>query len=275
MLNSVCTGRTFWLKSLILAGLFLFSCLAQSQGSEGLSDELSDESDQSSTETTVSYQHPEDPWEGYNRAIFSFNDGLDRYFAKPVAKGYQFIMPGFAETGVSNMFDNVGEIKNVANDVLQWKWGQAAHDTGRFLVNSTVGLVGFFDVAQYMGLERSDGEDFGQTLAVWGVKSGPYFVLPILGPSTIRDSAGLPVDAYTSVINYIDHVPTRNTVMGIGLISDRAQLLQAEALLSGDRYAFMRDAYLQRRGYLISDGQTISEDDFGADFDDDFDEDEW
>lgn len=206
-----------------------------------------------------------DPWEGVNRKIFVFNDTLDTYFLKPVAKGYRAVTPDPVETGVSNFFSNLLEVRNVLNDVLQWKWAQAGNDTGRLLVNSTVGVAGFFDVAQYFGMPRNEGEDFGQTFSAWGAGQGPYIVLPFFGSSTLRDAAGMPFNAYVSPINLVDHVPTRNTITGADLIDTRASLLDAEDLLSGDKYTFIRDAYLQRRDYLINDG--VVEDSFGGDDD--------
>ena len=128
-----------------------------------------------------------DPWEGFNRKVFVFNDTLDTYTLKPLAKGYRAITPDPVEDGISRMFSNLWEIVNVLNDVLQGKFGQAGNDTGRFLVNTTVGLVGFFDVADNFGLPKNDGEDFGQTLGVWGVGEGPFLMLPLFGPSTLRD----------------------------------------------------------------------------------------
>jgi phospholipid-binding lipoprotein MlaA len=220
--------------------------------------------------STSSFAQPDtearnpDPWEGFNRGVYTFNDGVDRFFLKPVAQGYQAITPDPVEDGIGNVFSNLFEVRNIINDVLQWKWGQAANDTGRFLVNSTVGIVGLFDVAQHMGMPENDGgEDFGQTLAVWGVGSGPYLVIPFLGPSTLRDGAAMPVDMQMDLVSYIDHVPTRNTTYGVRIVDTRASLLEAEKLMSGDRYTFMRDAYLQRREYVINDGAV--EDDFGGD----------
>lgn len=210
-------------------------------------------------------QDEADPWQGFNRAMFAFNDVTDRYLFRPLAKGYVFITPGFVRKGVDNVIDNVMEVPNVLNDVLQGKGKQAANDTGRFLVNSTVGLAGLFDVAQHMGMEASDGEDFGQTLAVWGVKQGPYIVLPLLGPSTLRDGIAMPVNVYSDPRTYIDHVPTRNTVSGVSLLNARANLLDLERHITGDRYTFIRDAYLQRRQFLINDGEV--EDDFGLEDD--------
>ena len=216
-------------------------------------------------------QASEDPWEGFNRAMYTFNDKADSYLLKPAAKGYRAVTPDAVETSVANVFSNLTELRNVLNDALQWKWGQAGNDLGRFLINSTAGVVGLFDVAKYAGLEKSEGEDFGQTLAVWGVGQGPYVVLPFLGPSSLRDAAGLPLDFQTDPVSYIDHVPTRNSTRFTGLVSQRAGLLQSEELLSGDRYVFIRDAYLQRRDYLINDGAV--EDDFGGDLDGEYGED--
>ncbi|WP_299595955.1 MlaA family lipoprotein [uncultured Microbulbifer sp.] len=214
-----------------------------------------------------SVEEPEDrdPWEGFNRAMFRFNDTADRWFLKPAAVSYRQVTPHFMQTGISNFFSNLHEVNNVLNNVLQWKWGQAGNDTGRFLVNSTVGLVGLFDVAQHMGLERSDGEDFGQTLAVWGMSSGPYLVVPFLGPSTVRDAPAEVVEWYTNPLTYLDDNAVENTLKTLDLIQLRASLLQAESLLQGDRYVLMRDAYLQRREFLINDGEQ--EDDFGGDLD--------
>lgn len=206
-----------------------------------------------------------DPWEGFNRAIFRFNDTADRWFLKPTAVSYRQITPIFMQTGVSNFFSNLHEINNILNDVLQWKWGQAGNDTGRLLVNTTVGVGGLFDVAQHMGLEPSDGEDLGQTLAVWGVPSGPYVVLPFLGPSSVRDTTGQVAEWYTNPLTYIDDNTTEYTLKMLDAIQIRASLLQAESLLKGDRYVLMRDAYLQRREFLINDGEL--EDDFGGDLD--------
>ena len=208
-------------------------------------------------------QEEADPWQGFNRAMFAFNDVTDRFLFRPLAKGYVFVTPGFVRKGVDNVIDNVMEVPNVLNDVLQGKGKQAANDTGRFFVKSTVGLAGLFDVAQHLGMEPSDGEDFGQTLAVWGVGQGPYIVLPFLGPSTLRDGLATPVNVYSDPRTYIDHIPTRNTVTGVSLLNTRANLLDLERHITGDRYTFIRDAYLQRRQFLINDGEV--EDDFGLD----------
>jgi len=204
-----------------------------------------------------------DPFESYNRVIFSFNDKVDRWVLKPVTKGYLFVTPDFLERGVSRMFSNISEVRNIVNDVLQGKVGQAGNDTGRLLINSTFGIAGFFDVARHAGLEKSDGEDYGQTFGVWGVEEGAYLVLPLLGPRTLRDTPGILLDIFLDPVGVINHVPTRNQVYGVQVVSLRADLLEAEKLISGDRYSFVRDVYLQRREFLVNDGEV--EDDFGDD----------
>lgn len=205
----------------------------------------------------------QDPVEGVNRAVFAFNETADRFVMKPLATGYHYVTPDPVESGIRRMFSNAGEIVNVANDLLQGKFAHAGNDTGRFLINSTLGLAGFFDVADGLGLPGGEGEDFGQTLGYWGVGEGAYIVLPFFGPSTLRDAPGLAMDSLLNPIGEIDHVPTRNHIYGAQAISMRAQLLEAEKLIRGDKYTFIRDAYLQRRRYLISDGAI--EDDFGDD----------
>ena len=201
-----------------------------------------------------------DPWEGFNRKIFAFNDTIDTYAFKPLAKGYRFVTPDVVEEGLSRVFSNLGELVNIANDLMQGKFKQATNDTGRFLINSTVGLVGFFDVADNLGLPKNEGEDFGQTLGFYGVKQGPYLILPIFGPSTLRDAPSRVVDQLINPISEIDDIPFRNALYGTDGLVTRADLLKAEALFKGDKYAFYRDIYLQRRTYLVNDGKI--EDDF-------------
>ncbi|MEE3938142.1 MlaA family lipoprotein [Pseudomonas viridiflava] len=201
----------------------------------------------------------DDPWEGVNRAIFRFNDVVDTYTLKPLAKGYQYVAPQFVEDGVHNFFNNIGDVGNLANDVLQAKPAAAGVDTARLIFNTTFGLLGFIDVGTHMGLQRND-EDFGQTLGHWGVGSGPFVVIPLLGPSTVRDAFAKIPDTYTTPYRYIDHVPTRNTALGVNLVDTRASLLSAERMISGDRYTFIRNAYLQNREFKVKDGQV--EDDF-------------
>ncbi|NQD91094.1 VacJ family lipoprotein [Pseudomonas sp. CrR25] len=201
----------------------------------------------------------EDPWEGVNRAIFRFNDTLDTYALKPLAQGYQAVTPEFLEDGIHNVFGNLGDVGNLANNLLQGKFHDAGVDTGRVIFNTTFGVLGFFDVAKRMGLQKND-EDFGQTLGVWGLGSGPYVVLPLLGPSTVRDAAGKVPDAFLEPYPYMDHVPTRNLTRGVDVVDTRASLLSAEKLISGDKYIFIRNAYLQNREFKVQDGQV--EDDF-------------
>lgn len=201
----------------------------------------------------------DDPWEGVNRAIFRFNDVLDTYTLKPIAQGYQYIAPQFVEDGVHNFFNNIGDVGNLANNVLQAKPEAAGVDTARLIVNTTFGLLGFIDVGTHMGLQRND-EDFGQTLGYWGVPSGPFVMLPLLGPSTVRDTFSRVPDSYTTPYPYIDHVPTRNSALAVNLIDTRASLLQAEKMITGDKYTFIRNAYLQNREFKVKDGQV--EDDF-------------
>ncbi|MCF7203597.1 MlaA family lipoprotein [Pseudomonas oligotrophica] len=201
----------------------------------------------------------EDPWEGVNRAIFRFNDTLDTYTLKPLAKGYQKVTPDFVEDRVSNFFGNLGDVVVMTNDLLQGKPRDAGIDASRILFNTTFGLLGFFDVATHMGLQKND-EDFGQTLGAWGLGNGPYVVLPLLGPSTIRDAAGRVPDAFLQPYPYMDHVPTRNLTRGVELVDTRAGLLSAERMITGDKYVFVRNAYLQNREFRTLDGQV--EDDF-------------
>ncbi len=221
-----------------------------------------------------------DPWEGYNRAVFKFNDTLDFYVLRPVATGYVRVMPDPLERGVSNFFNNVGEIKTITNSLFQLKFKQAGLDSTRFLVNTTVGLFGFIDIGSRIGLEKHD-EDFGQTLGYWGVPSGPYFVLPLLGPNTVRDTGGMFPDYYLSPYRAIDYDLTSYSVRAMEVLDLRASLLEVEKLVAGDRYTFFRNAYLQRRDFLVTDGKISDDfldddlmlDDFDADPDEDFDSD--
>lgn len=214
-----------------------------------------------------------DPWEGFNRGVFTFNDTADRYFMKPVATGYKWIMPTVAFRGVNNFFANVGEVPTSANGLLQGKLGNAALALLRFTINATVGFFGVFDVATDLGIEQQK-EDFGQTMAVWGVPAGPYIMVPFFGPRTIRSGAGSIVDIYMDPI-YVDNVAARNSMYAIKFTDMRADLLEAEALMSGDKYSFIRDAYLQNRDYLIMDGKVV--DTFGDETEEDEDwlEDDW
>ncbi|NWA03500.1 MlaA family lipoprotein [Pseudomonas gingeri] len=200
----------------------------------------------------------EDPWESVNRPIFKFNDVLDTYALKPLAQGYQAVTPQFLEDGIHNVFRNFGDVGNLVNDVLQLKPQAAGVDTARLLLNTTLGVAGFFDVGTKMGLQRND-EDFGQTLGHWGVGSGPYVVIPFLGPSTLRDAPSKYVDSYTEPYRYINDVPARNITFGLDIIDTRASLLSSEKLISGDKYIFIRNAYLQNREFKVKDGKVVDD----------------
>lgn len=205
-----------------------------------------------------------DPYEDFNRTMHGFNDGLDSYIFKPIVDGYKWVTPDLLETGVSNVFLNLKGINVVLNDFLQGKLQQGAADTGRFLLNSTVGLGGIFDVATYAGLEQND-EDFGQTLAVWGVPTGPYLVLPLLGPSTFRGVPGAVFDTAANPISYLAW-PVAAPIAAMAGIDRRATAdssLQFIDDAAVDSYVFTREAYLQHRDYLATDGkQEFSDDNF-------------
>ncbi|UTW01263.1 VacJ family lipoprotein [Marinomonas rhizomae] len=203
----------------------------------------------------VPVETKEDPWEGFNRSMFIFNDAIDGAVLKPVAKGYKAITPTPVQKGVSNFFSNLGEIGNITNNLLQGKWDATASSTFRFLINSTAGWFGLFDVANELGLKEKD-EDFGQTLGYWGVSSGPYLVLPFLGPSTVRDGSGLVVQ-----YAYLDDKEMLNLdsdetlqLFALDVVETRARYLNAEGMIVGDRYSFIRDVYLQNRAYQVYDG---------------------
>lgn len=200
----------------------------------------------------------QDPWEGFNRSMTSFNDGVDTVLLKPLATGYQAITPDAAERGVANFFANLGDPATAVNQLLQGKPGLALSDSTRFVVNSTVGFLGFLDVATSLGLPEHN-EDFGQTLAVWGVEQGPYLVLPFMGPSSPRAVVGMIPDNRLDPLRTIDHVRTRNSFRALSLVNTRVELMKVEKMVSGDRYLFIRDAYLQRRKYLIADGEIEDE----------------
>ena len=198
-----------------------------------------------------------DPIEGLNRAIFKFNTGLDNAVFKPIAKGYRAVVPGPVDKGVSNFFGNLEDFVSAINNYLQFKFHKGTTSAVRVMVNSTAGLLGLIDVASRMGLEKHD-EDFGQTLGHWGVSSGPYLMLPVLGPSSVRDTTGRLVDAYAfDPIYYIDHVPTRNSFRAVKAVDKRADLLGATSVLEEaalDKYNFVKESYFQQRQNAINDG---------------------
>lgn len=205
--------------------------------------------------------NPKDPIEGFNRAMFAFNEGLDTAIIRPVASGYETVLPGPIRTGVTNFFANVADFFIAINNLLQGKVGDGASDFGRVAVNSTLGILGIFDIATEMGLQKHE-EDFGQTFGRWGVGDGAYVVLPVFGPKTVRDSVGLVLDVAADPVGNVDHVPTRNTLLALRLVSDRAGLLAADKVIEEaalDKYAYVRGAYLQRRRSLIHDGNPPRE----------------
>jgi phospholipid-binding lipoprotein MlaA len=203
-----------------------------------------------------------DPYESFNRAAYGFNSAIDKAVLRPAAVGYDTILPTPLKIGISNFFSNLDEIPTFANNLLQGKIKDALSDSGRFLINTTLGLAGFIDVASDLGFEQHD-EDFGQTLGYWGVTEGPYFVLPLLGPSTVRDLLGKPLDGYYSLQQTVDHTSTKNIIYGINLLDLRYRLLAIDSQLEDalDEYAFVRDAYLMRRKYQVYDGNPPEEDD--------------
>lgn len=200
-----------------------------------------------------------DPLEGVNRGIYKFNDVTDKAVIKPIAGAYKAVLPSPVRSGVSNFFGNLNTFVSVINDLLQFKFDKAVTGAGRFVINSTFGIAGLIDVASMDGIEKRN-EDFGQTLGHWGVGSGPYIVLPFFGPSSVRDTTGFVVDTIVfDPISYVDDPATRNSARALKYLDKRAQLLPGSDLLDEaalDPYAFMRDAYFQRRQNQIYDGNA-------------------
>jgi phospholipid-binding lipoprotein MlaA len=205
--------------------------------------------------------NPKDPIEGFNRAMFAFNEGLDAAIIKPVATGYDAVLPAPVQTGVTNFFGNIADFFIGINNLLQGKVGDGVGDFGRVAINSTIGLLGVLDVATEMGIEKHN-EDFGQTFGRWGVGNGAYVVLPVFGPRTARDTVGLVLDVKADPVAQLDHVPTRNSLAVLRLINDRANMLSADKVIEEaalDKYSYIRGAYLQRRRNLIYDGNAPRE----------------
>lgn len=205
---------------------------------------------------TVANPDPRDPWESYNRGVTKFNDAVDDAVIKPAATVYKAVLPSPVRTGVGNFFGNLSDAWSFVNNVLQAKPEGALSSFWRVVINSTMGLGGVLDPATEMRLERHR-EDFGQTLGYWGMPPGPYFVLPILGPSSVRDTAALPVDLYGQPLSHFNDVPLRNSLRATQIIHTRSQLLEASDILDAaalDPYTFTRDAYLQKRRNDIYDG---------------------
>jgi phospholipid-binding lipoprotein MlaA len=198
---------------------------------------------------TVPNPNPRDPWEGFNRGAYQFNEGLDRVLLKPIATLYRDKVPPLVRTGVSNFFGNLGDAWSAANSLMQFHLQDAEENIARFQLNTMFGLFGVFDIASDMNIERHH-EDFGQTLGRWGVPSGNYLVLPLLGPSTVRDAAALPVDWHFDIVRQFQSATARDAVQGLRLVDKRANLLRVGNVLEEaalDKYSFTRDAYLQRR----------------------------
>jgi phospholipid-binding lipoprotein MlaA len=213
--------------------------------------------------STTGSLDPQDPFESYNRAVHKFNQDFDKAIAKPVAEVYKDVVPTPVNKGITNFFSNLDDVVVLINNVLQLKLPQAAQDTARIFFNTTLGLFGFFDVASSLDLPKHR-EDFGQTLGYWGVPPGPYFVLPFLGPSTIRDSAGLGTDyiAFDPVFRQIDNKTVQWTLFTLDFVDVRADLLGISRLLESaaiDPYLFVREAYLQRRLNYVYDGNPPKE----------------
>lgn len=207
--------------------------------------------------------NPKDPLEPFNRSVSRFNDVLDDNVLKPVATGYRDATPDLVQQGVRNVFNNLSDMWSTVNSGLQLKGRDTAESFMRVVVNTVFGVYGIFDVATEIKLQRHT-EDFGQTLGYWGVPSGPYLVLPLLGPSTVRDTAGLPVDTSADLVRNLDHIPTRNSALSLRIVEKRADLLKATGMLEQaalDKYSFTRDSYLQYRRSQVFDGNPPEEDD--------------
>jgi len=213
----------------------------------------------------ISSEEVSDPFEDINRLTFEINETLDEVIARPTANFYSKF-PTPIKKGVTNLFDNLEEINTSVNQALQGKPLTALNDISRFVINSTIGIAGIFDVATAMGLKRHE-EDFGQTLAVWGVPAGPYVMLPVLGPHTLRDLLGRPVSSFLSVTFHMTESDVNFGLNMIDALETRERLLEVESLLSGDKYYFVRDSYIQYLDYEIKDGINV-QDDFADDMDD-------
>ena len=213
----------------------------------------------------ISADEVNDPFEEINRKTYEFNESLDKNILKPVAEVYSNFPPK-VKKGVTNFFNNLEEVDTFINQLLQGKPKESINDLSRFVINTTIGIGGIFDVASKMGLERHE-EDFGQTLAVWGVGEGPYIMLPFLGPSTLRDTLSRPVSSFLSVTFHMTENDVNIALKSIDALETRERLLDVESLLSGDKYVFVKDAYIQSMYYEIKDGIDVK-DEFVEDMDD-------
>lgn len=199
-----------------------------------------------------------DPWERVNRPLYAFNEAFDDYIVRPVAVTYDRALPRFAKRGVSNFLDNLDDVNVIANDLLQLKMNNALRDSGRLLLNTTAGMGGFLDVASELGLYKNY-EDFGQTLGYWGVGDGGYLILPFLGASTVRDTIGFVPDVLLNPLGWAQESEERAALFALDTVDTRLGYLAAESMITGDEYEFVRNAYLQRREYLVHDGEVYDE----------------
>ena len=206
-----------------------------------------------------------DPFESTNRIVFEISDDLDTMIIRPVAEIYRDVTPRFIKNSITNFFYNLSEVDTIINQLLQGKIVLAGQDSLRFLINSTIGIVGFVDVATRVGFERHD-EDFGQTLGVWGIGSGPYVFVPFVGPSTLRDVFGIPLSWYVSGSFAIEDNSTKILFSFLDVLETRERILAAENLIVGDKYEFVKDVFLQSREHYVQDGEV--EDEFLSDFED-------
>ncbi len=202
-------------------------------------------------------KNPADPFESFNRGVYKFNERVDQAVLRPTARAYRTVVPQFVRQSVGNVFANVNDVRACLNNALQGKFTTAYSDFGRVAINSTLGVLGLFDVASEAGIEKHQ-EDFGQTLGRWGVADGPFIMLPVLGPSNARDTVGWAVDHFTDPITYVDPSRAHNQLTATRIVNRRAELLDASNVLDTvalDHYQFVRDAYLQRRRSLVYDGK--------------------
>lgn len=219
------------------------------------------------TVTQTEIRESDSGLEKFNKASYNVTEVADQYILKPIAKGYTNILPDPVEDSFSRAFANLKEVGTAANELLQGELGEAGTATSRVLINSTLGVLGLFEVAEKMGIRKNDPEDFGQTLAVWGVGSGPYLYVLFIGPSSLRDAPSRVVDYFFDPVNYVESSRDKYLLNTWDIVQSRAQLLQTEEIVSGDRYLFLKDAYMQRREYLINDGELSEDmDDFDIDF---------
>ncbi|WP_240538384.1 VacJ family lipoprotein [Rhodoferax sp. PAMC 29310] len=208
--------------------------------------------------------NPKDPIEPFNRGVYQFNDAVDTAVLKPVATAYRDVTPRLIRQGIGNFFGNLQDAWSAVNSALQLNGPATSDNVGRVMINTVIGVGGLFDVASDLGIQRNT-KDFGLTLGHWGVAPGPYLVLPLLGPSTLRDTAALPVDSQGDAVSNLSHVPTRNTTMAVRIVDQREGLLKATEMLDKialDKYSFVRDAHLQRRRSAVYDGNPPEEDDY-------------